>query len=46
MAKGPKEEILYEDKDVRITNKEVVIKWYFFPIATSKKIPLKKITRV
>ena len=38
--------IVYEDKDVRITEKYVVIKWYFFPIATSKKIPLSKIQKV
>lgn len=39
-------EILYEDKDVKITKTHLTIKWYYFPIGTSKVIPISKITKV
>lgn len=35
--------ILFEDKDVKITSKEVIIKCYYFPFAISKKIPISNI---
>jgi hypothetical protein len=35
--------VLYEDKDVRITDRDVKIKCYFFPIGKSKTIPYSKI---
>ena len=41
-----KANILYEDKDVRITDQDVKIKCYFFPIGKSKTIPYKKIKYV
>jgi len=31
---------VYEDKHVKITNEYVEIKCYFFPICTSKKVPI------
>ena len=40
------EKILFEDKDVKITNQYVYIKWYFFPIGTTKKIPIADIKKV
>ena len=36
-----KEIILFEDKDVEITTEFLYIKWYFFPWAGTKKIPIK-----
>lgn len=39
------EKILFEDKDVKITDRMLIIKCYYFPIGTSKKIPLRDITR-
>lgn len=38
--------MIYEDKDVKITNLFVYIKWYFFPFGLTKKIPIKSIKRV
>ena len=38
-----KKEILYDDKDVTITNEGVKIKCYFFPFGNSKTIPFRKI---
>ena len=38
-----KKEILYDDKDVMITNEGVKIKCYFLPFGNSKTIPYKKI---
>lgn len=38
--------VLYEDKDVTITDKEVIIKCYFFPFGNSKTIPYRKIKSV
>lgn len=40
------ERVLYQDKDVRITNFHLVIKWYYFPLGLSKTIALKDIKRV
>ena len=38
--------ILYEDKDVQVTEKEIKIKCYFFPTAQSKVIPIENIKLV
>ncbi len=38
--------ILFDDKDVTITDKEVIIKCYFFPFGNSKRIPYRKIRTV
>ena len=38
--------ILFEDKDVKITDKEVIIKFYYFPICTSKVIPFSRIQNI
>ena len=38
--------ILYEDKDVIITDKEVIIKCYFFPFGNSKTIPYSDINQI
>lgn len=38
--------VLYDDKDVTITDREVIIKCYFFPFGNSKKIPYRKIKSV
>lgn len=38
--------VLYEDKDVKITEKEVIIRCYFFPFGNSKHIPYHKIKSV
>ena len=38
-----KKQILYDDKDVTITNENIKIKCYFFPFANSKTIPFSKI---
>ena len=38
--------VLYEDKDVKVTNKFVYVKWYFFPTAQTKKIAIKDIKLV
>lgn len=38
--------MLFEDKDVKISNHFVYIKWYFFPTASTKKIPIKDIKLV
>ena len=40
------EEIIYEDAYVKLTNQRLVLKWYTFPIATSKAIPLIAIKEV
>jgi hypothetical protein len=40
------EKLLFEDKDVKITDRTLTIKCYYFPIATSKKILLTDILRV
>ncbi len=40
------EQVLFEDKDVKVTNKFVYIKWYFFPFAQTKKIAIKDIKLV
>lgn len=40
------QKLLFEDKDIRITTQYLTIKCYYFPIGTSKKIPLKDIARV
>ena len=40
------ERVLFEDKDVKITNKFVYIKWYFFPWGGTKKISIKNIKKV
>lgn len=40
------ERVLFEDKDVKITNKFVFIKWYFFPWGGTKKIAIKDIKKV
>ncbi len=34
------EEILYQDRHVTVTNKNVNIHFYYFPIATTKSIPI------
>jgi len=39
-------EVLYDDKDVTIREDCVIIKCYFFPIGTSKKITYDKVQRV
>jgi len=36
-------EILYEDKYVKITNNEILLKKYYFPSFSSKKIEFKNI---
>ena len=36
-------QLLYEDKDVAITDHGIKIKCYFFPFANSKTIPYRKI---
>jgi hypothetical protein len=36
------EEVLYEDKYVKLTNSEISLKWYFFPAGT-KVIPYSDI---
>ena len=38
--------ILYNDKDIKIRESGLTIKNYFFPIATSKRIPLQEIRNV
>ena len=38
--------ILYEDKDVTITDREIIIKYYYFPFGNKKKIPFSKIKGV
>jgi hypothetical protein len=38
--------VLFEDKDVKITDQFVYIKWYFFPWGGTKKIALKDIKKV
>lgn len=47
MSEGEEaERIIFEDKDVKITNKFVYIKWYFFPFGGTKKIALRDIKKV
>jgi len=46
MNQQEEERVLFEDKDVKITNKFVYIKWYFFPFGATKKIPIKSIKKV
>ena len=38
--------ILFEDHHVKITDNEVVIKFYYYPIGTKKVIPMDKIRDV
>ena len=40
------EEILYEDKYVKVTNRRLVVYHYHFFLGLSKEIPLKKIRSV
>lgn len=40
------ETVLFEDKDVKITDKAVYIKWYYFPTAGTKKIQISSIRNV
>ncbi len=38
--------ILFEDKDVKITTKEIIIKCYYFPIGRNRVIPFTDILKV
>lgn len=38
--------VLYDDKDVKIRESGITIKCYYFPIGTSKRIPISKIKDV
>jgi hypothetical protein len=37
---------LYEDAFVRVEADAVVVKWYYFPLATSKRIPYAHVERI
>ncbi len=39
-------QILFEDKFIKITDRDVTIFWYYFPFAISKIIPLEEIKNV
>lgn len=41
---GPK--ILYEDSVLKITENEIILYWYYFPSAASKRIRLDKIKSI
>lgn len=36
-------QVLYEDSCMRITDKDIEMKWYIFPLGTKKVIPLRKV---
>ena len=38
--------VVYDDCYVTLTEKTLVLKWYYFPFATSKTIPLGDIDRI
>ena len=42
----PHHDWLYDDEYVQVTDTHVILKTYYFPFGTSKKIPFEKIERI
>ena len=40
------DQVLFEDRDVKITSKEVIIKCYYFPFGNRKVIPFSRIKKI
>ncbi|KAK5982626.1 hypothetical protein GCK32_014117 [Trichostrongylus colubriformis] len=44
LDRDPNDEPLYEDKFCKITAKDILVKWYYFPCGSSARIPLQNVS--